>query len=152
MHVATFLHEQHVPFDTLRHRTTFTAQQMAQTLDVPGDNVAKAVVLKIPGEYLLAVLQATHVVELSKIRDLLGVESVELASEDEMCELFNDCETGAVPPFGSKYGLRTLVDESLTHDEHIVFDGNTHDEAIYMRYQDYARLEVPRVASFTRHV
>jgi Ala-tRNA(Pro) deacylase len=48
--------------------------------------------------------------------------------------------------------VRTLVDESLTEDEYIVFEGNTHQEAIYMRYYDYQKIEQPRVAAFSMHV
>ncbi|MGE5754193.1 MAG: aminoacyl-tRNA deacylase, partial [Planctomycetaceae bacterium] len=61
-----------------------------------------------------------------------------------------DCERGALPPFGSRYGLKTLVDESLTRDERIVFEGNTLHEAIRMSYRDYADLERPQVADFSR--
>jgi Ala-tRNA(Pro) deacylase len=47
-------------------------------------------------------------------------------------------------------GLKTLVDESLTRDERIVFEGNTLHEAIRMSYRDYADLERPQVADFSR--
>jgi Ala-tRNA(Pro) deacylase len=152
MKVSDFLREQHVPFDVLPHETTFTAQHMAQALDVPGDNVAKTVLLKVDGEYVLAVLQATHAVHFDRAARALGTDNVELAAEEEITRLFPDCEPGAVPPFGSKYGVRTLVDESLTEDEYIVFEGNTHQEAIYMRYYDYQKIEQPRVAAFSMHV
>jgi hypothetical protein len=42
-----------------------------------------------------------------------------------------------------------VVDEGLTHDEEIVFEGNTHHEAFRMRYDDYAALEHPRVADLS---
>lgn len=152
MIVKEFLQQQKVPFNELKHPTTYDAQRLAHSLDVPGDNVAKTVVLKADGRYVVAVLQATHSVEFDKAAAALGAERAELASEEEFKDLFPDCELGAVPPFGSRFDLITLVDESLTEDEYIVFEGNKHDEAISMRYQDYAKLEQPRVASFTRHI
>ena len=57
--------------------------------------------------------------------------------------MFADCELGALPPFGSQYGVRTLMDRMLLEDEEIVFEGNTHHEAIRMRHKDYASLEHP---------
>jgi len=47
--------------------------------------------------------------------------------------------------------VKTLVDEPLTHDEEIVFEGNTHQEAIRMKYREFEQLEKPQVAAFTYH-
>jgi hypothetical protein len=41
--------------------------------------------------------------------------------------------------------MTTLVDESLSEAEEIVFEGNTHDEAIRMRFAGYVELEKPVV-------
>ena len=122
MNVQEFLNEYHVRYRPVLHRATFSAQRMADTLHVPGDHVAKAVVLKVDGEYVLAVLQATQYVDLPLVRAALKAQSVELADEKELSELFVDCDLGAIPPFGSRYGMETLVDESLTHDKLIVFE------------------------------
>jgi Ala-tRNA(Pro) deacylase len=149
MNVREFLQTESVPFEVLPHHNTYTAQHLAQTLDVPGDNVAKTVLLRVDNEFVLAVLPATHQVSLSMAADCLHAKSVELASEDELTVVFPDCELGVAPPFGKQYGVQTIVDRSLTEDEHIVFEGNSHSEAIYLRYQDYAKIEQPRVESFT---
>ena len=37
------------------------------------------------------------------------------------------------------------MDQSLSESEEIVFEGNTHDEAIRMRFDDYFELEKPVV-------
>ena len=151
MNVQQFLATNRVSFQPMRHRPTFTAQQTAQAVHVRGDEVAKTVVLRADGKYVLAVLQATHKIDLKRLRDTLAARSVDLAAEQEFRTMFPDCEVGALPPFGSQYGLKTIVDEPLTRDPQIVIEGNTHDEAIQMRYDDYARLEQPQVAAFTVH-
>lgn len=149
MNVQKFLSEGGRAFEVLKHPTTFTAQQVAQAVHVPGDEVAKTVVLKADGRYVMVVLPSTHQVDLAKARDVLQAGAVALADEGEFVRLFPDCEPGALPPFGSQYGQTTLVDESLTRDEQIVFEGNTHHEAIRMRYRDYEELERPQVADFS---
>jgi hypothetical protein len=45
--------------------------------------------------------------------------------------------------------METIVDDALTHDEQFVFEGNSHDRAIFMKYQDYGRIEQPHVAHIT---
>ena len=51
-------------------------------------------------------------------------------------------------PFGSRYGMKTIVDSSLAEDEEIVFAADTHQEAIRMPFDEYDRLEQPMIASF----
>jgi Ala-tRNA(Pro) deacylase len=152
MNVQQFLKEHSVSFDVLEHRPTFDAQRMAQTLHVRGNEVAKSVVLHADDRYVLAVLPATHKVDFAKARELLGARNVALASEEDFGRIFPDCELGALPPFGSQYGLVTLVDEPLTKDEQIVFEGNNHHEAIRMSFAEFRELEKPKVGAFSYHV
>ncbi len=152
MNVQEFLQGERVPFDVLPHRSTHTARGLARSLDVPGNNVAKSVLLKVDGEFILGVIPASHLVSMRRLKECMAAEHVELASEDELAEVFMDCDRGVAPPFGKSYGIRTIVDESLTEDEHIVFDGNSHDQAIYLRYQDYEKIEHPRVEAFASDV
>lgn len=50
-----------------------------------------------------------------------------------------------LPPFGSQYGMVTLVDVSLTQDQEIVFEGNTHHDTIRMKFEDFFRIEDPLI-------
>jgi Ala-tRNA(Pro) deacylase len=149
MNVQQFISRSGRSFQVIEHPTTYTAQAVAQVVHVPGDEVAKTVVLKARGRYVMAVLPATRHVNFEKARSALQAGPVMLADEAEFARLFPDCERGALPPFGSQYGLTTLVDETLTYDEEVVFEANTHHEAIRMRYDDYAELEPPRVADIS---
>ena len=82
----------------------------------------------------------------------MGAKKAGLATEAECGALFTDCELGALPPFGSQYGVKTLLDRALLEDEEIVFEGNTHHEAIRMRLKDFAAVEKPAVARFSQHI
>lgn len=151
MDVKQFLTERGVAYDVIEHRSTYTAQQLAEAVHTRGDEVAKTVLLKADGKTVLAVLPSTHNIDLKKAKEAIGAGQIELASESEFGELLPDCEVGAVPPFGSSYGMQTLVAEPLTKDEEIVFEGNSHQEAIRMRYRDFATIEKPQVAAFSYH-
>ena len=150
MDIPSFLEEQHCSFAVMPHPTTFTAQEMAHELHVPGREVAKTVLLRAggSGEFVVAVVPANRRVDLRRASELLGGSEVELASEADIAEHCPDCEPGALPPFGSRYGMKTIVDESLAEDEDIVFEGNTHDEAIRMRFDEFRRLEEPLIGAF----
>lgn len=148
MDVRQFLETKQVAFGYSAHPIAHRAEDVARVLEVPPGKFAKTVLVNADDEFMLVLLPATHRICLSTLGDCLGAESVELATEEEMTLIFPDCERGVAPPFGWQYGLTTVVDESLADDEHIVFESNSHEEAVYMRYADYQRLEQPRVESF----
>ncbi|QDU59627.1 Proline--tRNA ligase [Planctomycetes bacterium Pan216] len=152
MNAEQFLIEQGVDYEVVAHRPTFSAQEMADALHQPGDKIAKTVLLRVDGVYVVAILRATHYVDLEEVRIAMAARDVHLATEAEFHKLFPDCEFGAVPPFGSLYGLHTLVDEALAFDKDLYFEGNRHDEAIHMYYADFARLEAPTIAAFAHHL
>lgn len=149
MNVETLLKNRGVDFDTLPHRTEYTASRTAGSVNVPQSHFAKTVVVTADGRPVLVVIPADRYVNLHLVRRELGARQIRLTNEHDFHALFPDCELGAVPPFGSAYGMATLVDDELTFDDYIVFDGNTHESAVHMRFEDYEELEHPRIAHFT---
>ena len=149
MGLPDYLAEQQVCFERLLHAPAFSAQQRAKHLSVPGRQVAKCVLLAAPDGYVLAVLPAPQQIDTARLGALLG-GPVRLATDRELAQIFLDCEWGVVPPFGTLYGLPTLLDDALVPGDMIVFEGNTHVEAIRIRCADFERLERPRRLSFAR--
>lgn len=147
MNVVEFLREHRAAHSVIEHPAAYSAQRMAQAVHVSGDMVAKSVVLKAGhGCYFyLAVVPATARVDFDKVRAAMGVDKVELASEHEIAEHYHDCELGAMPPFGSRLAMETIIDESVARAEEIVFETNSHSQAIRMKYRDYYALEHPLV-------
>ena len=148
MKLHEYLTVQQVPFERLPHRTAYTADRIAQLLHVPGKEMAKSVLLRSKRGYVLAVLPSTCHVDLAKLGNEIGDEQVTMATEGEIEQIFPDCERGAMPPFGSQYRTMTVVDDSLTAERKIVFEGQDHEEAIRMAFRDYAMLEHPRIGHF----
>jgi len=150
MNVASFLETQKCWYEQVAHQPTYSAQRMAGQLHVSGREVAKAVLLRVrpKRDYIVAVLPANMVIDLDRAAKMLDAKRLELATEPEIATFCTDCEFGALPPFGSRYGLKTIVDSTLTEDDVILFEGNTHHDAIRMKFDDYRRLENPTVASF----
>jgi Ala-tRNA(Pro) deacylase len=149
MRVPQFLNEQQVAFETVLHPPAFTAARRARCLHVPGKHLAKSVLLAGPVGYLLAVLPATHRVDLKALSAALG-GPVRLASASEVAETFRDCEWGVLTPFGTLYGMPTLLDDSIDPEALIVFEAHLHAVTIRMQCRDFERLEGPRRLRFAR--
>ena len=152
MQVQQKLDHEAVKYEKLRHNPTFTSQKMAQAEHVPGMNVAKPVIINADDRYHMCVLAACCRIDFDALKCVLNAKSARLAHEEEMARLFPDCELGAEPPFGSLYGLPTILDDRMQNDEFIVFQSGTHDKAIQISMQDYLKLERPQVFSFSIHV
>ena len=152
MRVAEFLDKSAVRYEVTKHPPAFTAQQMAAAEHEPGKHVAKPVIVKADGEYLMCVLSACYKIDLGALKSQLGANSVELAEEKEIGQIFDDCELGAEPPFGNLYDLPTVMDKALEKDEHIMFQAGTHEKAIRMSMDDYRKLVEPRVLQFSYHM
>jgi Ala-tRNA(Pro) deacylase len=151
MNLASFLTEQGCWHERVDHTPTFSAQRLAQRLHVPGRAVAKTVLLRVEAkgrrQYVVAVLAATQHVDMTRAARVTG-GWVQLATESEIADHCPDCDLGVLPPFGSQYGMKTIVDSQLAKDDEIWFEGNTHHEAVRMKFADFQKVERPLVDSF----
>ena len=147
MSVAEFLIDHQVPFETIYHAPAFTAQKRAKYLHTPGKQVAKCVLLVGQCGYMLAVLPATRQIDLERLNAQLA-EKVRIAEDQEITWVFRDCEWGVVSPFGTLYGLSTILDDSFDRSALLIFEGRLHAESIRLRCSDYETLERPRRLRF----
>jgi Ala-tRNA(Pro) deacylase len=154
MYVKDFLLSQEVWFETLLHRPAASATKLASSVHVPGRGVAKTVLVKSGERLVLTVLPATARIDFGRLAHGLGISSapLRLASPDEILLTIGDCEPGVIPPFGSLYGLETVMDESLAENAMIVFEANTRHEGMRMRFSDYEALEQPVRADFAEPI
>jgi len=147
--ISSYLQRNGVTFSVVEHSLAYTAQEDAAATHVPGREWAKSVVCMVDNQPTLAVLPADYLVDLDRLRDACGGQSVRLASEAEMQPLYSECEVGAMPPFGPLYKQPVVVDTRLTSDPEILFNAGSHREAIRMRYRDFETLVKPTIADFS---
>jgi Ala-tRNA(Pro) deacylase len=135
-----YLAAQQIAYEVIGHARTVNSRSTARAAQVPGSSVAKAVVVKDAAGYLMAVLPASHHVALSQLGDALRRDSLELASESELGELFADCAVGAVPPLGAAYGLPMIVEEALAEPPDVFFEAGDHEHVIHVTRNEFIRL------------
>lgn len=152
MKVKEFLDKSGVKYEFTQHPPAFTAQSMAAAEHEPGKFVAKPVIVKADGKYVMCVLAACYKIDLASLKKQLKAKKLELAQENEIGKLFEDCELGAQPPFGNLYDMPTVMDKSLEDDDHIMFQCGTHDKAVKISMADYRKLVVPEVLEFSYHM
>jgi Ala-tRNA(Pro) deacylase len=144
-----FLDTNGVKYVMISHSIAYTSQEIAALAHVRGKDMAKTVIVKLDDKLAMAVLPASHRLDLERLRALTGARSVRLASESEFRLTFPDCETGAMPPFGNLYGVAVYAAVPLAADEEIAFNAGTHSELVRMRFKDFERLVAPTMAEIS---
>ena len=134
-----FLDGHHLPYDAMLHQRTATSRQNAVAARQPGERVAKALLLKDEGSYLLAVLPADRRLHFGQLHRALN-RRIGLATEAEVAEVFSDCAVGAVPPTGLLYDIDTLVDDTLLEQAEVYFEAGDHEQLIHMTQADFRKL------------
>jgi Ala-tRNA(Pro) deacylase len=132
--VQLHLDRHSIEFDTLAHIPTVSSMRAAKAAGVSGDKMVRAVVLKKLQQkerYLLAVVPASHRLHRLELQALLD-EPIDLALEEELTRLFPDCELGAVPPLGEAYGIETFVDDSVSEQPDVYFEGGDHVTLVHV--------------------
>lgn len=150
--LATCLSSKNSHFDIIRHPYALGSMATAQAAHVPGDRLVKTVLLEDESGYVAAVMPSTRWLDLDQLCECTG-RRLTMASEDEVREVFKDCELGAIPPVGMAYGMETWLDDSLLGQPEVYFQAGDHEELIHMRMANFLELmEGARQGHFTRRM
>jgi Ala-tRNA(Pro) deacylase len=143
--------DQNVTYEAIPHEPTSSSMRTAEACHISGDGLAKGIVLRRNGGYMLAVLPASHHIRLSELRRQVGAD-VDLADETEIDQLFRDCAHGAVPPIGECYGLDVIVDDSIEEQPEVYLESGDHETLLHMSHGQFARLTAQaRHGRFSMH-
>jgi Ala-tRNA(Pro) deacylase len=144
--IKTLLDSQAINYSLLVHKPTRTSEESAQVRGVSLASGAKAMLIKLPTNntslnFKLIVLSAASKLSWKAIKIVLKTKKAELANESEVKTL-TKCLPGAVPPFGSIFGVETLIDTSiLRQGDTINFNAGLRTHSISMSVKDYLEIE-----------
>ncbi len=146
-----YLDSHDVRYVSFSHSPAYTAQEIARAAHVPGQEMAKTVMVRLDDELVMVVMPAPEKIRFDLLQEASGAAHVELAREKDFVRLFPGCELGAMPPFGNLYEIPVIVDEALAEDDEICFNAGTHTELIRMSYLDFDVLVKPSVMRLAEH-
>lgn len=129
-----------VDYEILRHAHTASSAETAREAHVDPCCLAKAVVLKDHIGYLLTVVPASEKLDMERVRTALHRPMLDLVPEDELDEVFYDCEVGSVPPLGPEYRVPTVVDPALRGVDDVYFEAGDHEKLVHVDQTSFRRL------------
>src|SRR5215468_10869339 len=143
--LVDYLHSARVPFRLASYPSEEDKPIAGQPLP-PGGMLVDTRLLRVAGRAVLAVFPMDEDVDLAAISTALG-DVVTNAEMDELPDEFRRA-MGPIPPFGQLLGIPIAIDARVRSAGVLVF--RAFGESVYFEipYEDWARLEQPRVAPF----
>ena len=139
-----YLDDNKIRYVVIAHSRAYTAQEIAASAHIKGKNLVKCVMVNGDGSHYMIATSANHKVNWDKLKDALNLEKVHLEQEDEFKALFEDCQVGAMPPFGNLYNIPVVADKILFEDDEIAFNGGNHTSVVKMSFADFEELVKPK--------
>jgi len=137
--VKNYLTNQGIDFDLISHPRTIHSKDTALEAHVPGNRLAKAVIIRTGENFVMVVIPSDEHVDLAQLNRLFA-EPIDLASESELSNLLPDCALGAVPATGPAWGLDTYLDKSLLGLPEVFFEAGDHIELVRVSGDDFELL------------
>lgn len=99
-----------------------TAQEVADFLNRPLDQITKSMVFKVDGEFVIVLVRGHHEVNDVKLKACFGTDNIELASQDEIINLVG-ANPGSIGPIQEK-GIKVYADNFVQEIPNIVVGAN----------------------------
>jgi Cys-tRNA(Pro) deacylase len=123
-----------------------TVEQAAKKVQV--EKIAKSIVMLDSNDSpLLAIIPAQSKVSLKKLKQLLAVKDVRLASPEEVLA-YSGYPAGGVSPFNNIH--RALLDSKLLSSETVIVGGGDIDKLMELRTKDILEFLNPQIADITK--
>jgi Ala-tRNA(Pro) deacylase len=137
--LQSYLDGQGADYDLVQHPKTYSTHDTAQAAHIPGDHIAKAVLVKDTLGCVMAVIPGNSWLKLEAMGEELN-RDFQLAEEQETDALFPGCEPGAIPPIGPAYGIETVLDEALTTLANVYFEAGDHEQLVHVTGETFRAL------------
>ena len=134
-----YLNQSGLPYEVLPHPHSRSSLETAREAHVRPEKFVKPVLLEDEGGYVMAVVPASARIDLARLGEQMH-RDFELASEEEIEELFPDCAAGAMPALGAPYRIPTVYEDSLAGLRDVYFEAGDHEDVVHMRAGDFMKL------------
>jgi len=99
-----------------------TMEGLSSFLGIPKNSLAKSIVYRIRGGYVMAVVRGDYDISVEKLSRYLGAPVVRFAARKELKDL--NLDPGYLSPMGLDTDLPVVIDETVANTPNLVFGGN----------------------------
>lgn len=138
--LENYLNTKDINYQLMEHRYSVGSFNTAEAAEIPTHNMLKGVVFRDEDlHYTMVVVPADHRILRHTLNQVFD-RHLEMADEDELDDIFFDCERGAIPSFGQAYGLNVVFDDSLYDCKEFWLEAGDHEHLIHLRKREFTKL------------
>lgn len=148
--IKNFLIKNKIKHEILKHKTVYTAYDLANTLKKKLNEVAKTLVIRVDKGHVLVVLPASHQVDFKVLKKILKAKKIDIDRENVMVKLFK-VKPGAISAIHGKINkIPVYVDKSLTKVKKIVAQAGSFEESLHLTAKEFIKAVEGQLASFSK--
>lgn len=138
--VLRHLEKLKIKYKPVKHRTVYTAYDAAATMKAKLGEIAKTLHIVADKKHILAVVPASHMLDLGKLKKLLKAKTAEIAKEKYMIKVFGSKKGSSVVPFFGLYkNVGVWVDRGFSRAKRVIIGGGTFQDSMEMKVKDFLR-------------
>lgn len=99
-----------------------TAQEVADYLNRPLEQITKSMIFKVDGEFIIVLVRGNHEINDVKLKTYFGTDNIELATQDEIINLIG-AKPGSIGPIQEK-GIKVYADNFVQDAPNLVIGAN----------------------------
>ncbi|MEL0537734.1 proline--tRNA ligase [Staphylococcus debuckii] len=99
-----------------------TAQEVADYLNRPLEQITKSMIFKVDGEFIIVLVRGHHEINDVKLKAYFGTDNIELATQDEIINLIG-AKPGSIGPIQEK-GIKVYADNFVQESPNLVIGAN----------------------------
>lgn len=146
--VRSFLATHGGPLKLRRAEPNATFGEAIVQAGIEPGQVARGILVKSGGTYLLVVTPADQQLDLETLERLFKLR-FEPALDAEASLLFPGCDPAFLPPFGAAYGVKSVQDRRLTELSHVYFPVGVPGLLVRADAAGFAGLQAASLGSYT---
>jgi Ala-tRNA(Pro) deacylase len=128
--VLNFLEKAKINYQTVEHRTVYTAFDKAATLRVPEKVVGKTLLMRVDKAVALVLIPANKNLDTPKLKKAAKAKKISFVKEAWIKQNLTGIKIGATPPWGNLWKLVTFVDKSLLQNPKIIVNSGDYNWSI----------------------
>lgn len=153
--IINYLEKNKYKYEIIKHRTTFTAWDTAQTEKIKPQEVAKTLIMKIDNDWILAMLPSGRNLDKKALLELVkknfekNIKKLDFADEKWLKRNIKLGKLGAIPPFKDLFKKVLYLDKLIAKEKRVYVSSGEYDASLKILMSQFIKTEKPILGNFS---
>jgi Ala-tRNA(Pro) deacylase len=144
--IKSLFEANNIPYKEIQHAPGASAEDYHNAVGCQYEQQAKCLLVRVKAEggkyYAVVSIPAQKRLDLDQLKNKLNAKEIRMANKDELKEVIG-CNFGEVPPLGSIFTIKLILDQELLSEEEVYMNAGKVDVSFVVNPKDIQKLENP---------